>query len=201
MGAIAVYTRLLLRATVVRDEGGYELNAGQANPVLFEEFLGEMLDAGFPPVMWEPFAGPNGTPAVMELCADIGVKLISYSVRSESDDVIEADSTVVGPSMTIGGMFIHPPYFGCNPFSEKEGELSRARDEASYRAALSRTFSLGLRAMPKGGMVCVVGRRYRCSVEIRLDEWIVEDLVEVGFTLCGVMMSEPDVAIMGKVKR
>jgi len=197
-GAVTAYRRLRTRATVVRDEGGYELGAGHANPVLFEEFLGEMLEAGFPAVVWEPFSVPDGTPASFELCDDIGVELVSHSVRSGVPRVVEADSTVMGPGREIGGMFVHPPYFGCNPFSQVEGELSMAADEASYRAALSRTFSLGLAAMERGGLACVVGRRYRRVVEVKLDEWMAEDLEDVGFSLCAVMMSDPDVAILAR---
>jgi len=198
-GAVVTYRRLRLRATVVRDEGGYILAAGQVNPVLFEEFLGDMLDAGFPAVVWEPFAAPDGSSQAFDLCDDIGAEIVSFSVRSMTPRVIKADSTIQGPGKIIGGMFVHPPYFGCNPFSEAEGELSKTKDEASYRAALSRTFSLGLSAMDQGGMVCVVGRRYRRVIEVRLDEWIAEDLVDVGFTLCGTMISEPDVAIIARI--
>jgi hypothetical protein len=197
-GPVAAYRKLMRCATVVRDEGGYDLRGGQANPVLFEEFVGFVLDFGFAPVVWEPFASPGGTPGVFELCDDIGVSVVAHGIGPSLPRVIDADSTVKGPGVEIGGMYVHPPYFGGVPFSDDGRELSLASSEVSYRAALGRTFVLGMDAMREGGVACAVGRRYRVMDEVRLDEWMAEDLADVGFELCGVMLSEPDVAIVAR---
>ena len=59
--SIGTYIELRTRATIIRNAIGYDLSKAEANPVIFEEFVGDVLeDKRLPAVVWEPFAGHTG---------------------------------------------------------------------------------------------------------------------------------------------
>lgn len=184
-------------AKILRDCGGYVLECGEMNPVIFEDFLGEVLNRNVPPVIWEPFAGHTGPSKAMDLCMDIGVNLVSCDLEPYDSRIIERDSTISGPGRQIGGMLFHPPYFGTTPMSDREGELSGMSQEF-YCEALARTVEFAWTAMAPKGLVCVVCRDYRArGRRIRLDQWFLSLFIErFSFRLVEVWMSEPDIVLI-----
>lgn len=184
-------------AKILRDGGGYALERGEMNPVIFEDFVEEVLDRNIPPVIWEPFAGHTGRSKSMDLCVDVGVDLIACDLEPSDPRIIRRDSTMAGPGRQIGAMLFHPPYFGSTLMSGEDGELS-GMDESAYCAALARTIGFAWVAMATRGLVCAVCRDYRYGGErIRLDRWFLSLFVErFSFRLVEVWTSEPDIVLV-----
>jgi hypothetical protein len=191
------YMNLRRNAKVVRDEGGYRLDMGEANHVIFEDFVGELLERFPEPVIWEPFAGHTGRCKSCDFCEDIGVKLIAYDLNPTDFRVEQRDSTKYGPDERIQGVLFHPPYFGTSPMTNKLSDLSNAFGVKDYVEMLSKTISFIKEGMVMGGLVAAIGRDYRTGGErVRLDHWFLEIFTHYGFTLVEVWTSEPDVVLI-----
>ena len=91
------YREIRRSARVVGDRGGYEIGRGEMNPVIFEDFLGEVLDRDLLPVIWEPFAGHNGPHGPSELCDEVGVELVACDLQPVDDRVRCCDSSPGSP--------------------------------------------------------------------------------------------------------
>jgi len=191
------YMSLRRDARVVRDEGGYRLDMGEANHVIFEDFIGEMFERFPDPVTWEPFAGHTGRCKSQDLCDDIGIKHIAFDLEPEDFRVQQEDSTLMGPGERIHGMIFHPPYFGTATMSSHRADLSNAHQAAEYMAMLSKTIKLAYDSMVMGGLVAVICRDYRYRGErIRLDHWMMQAFESFEFKLLSVWTSEPDVVLI-----
>ena len=190
------YLQLRHVSTILRDEGGYELGSGECNPVIFQEFIGEVLDLDFPPYIWEPFAGHSGQNTNMDYCLGIGgIFLMAQDIRPSDPRVMTGDSTKEGPPNRPYGMFFHPPYFGAPCFSDSEGEISLIDDMAKYMRLLSKTITLA--NLHEGGLACAVCRAYRHGGKIvDLPMMFLEIFAESDYDLVGVWSSEPDIALI-----
>ncbi len=181
-------------ATILRDNGGYDAVFGEMNPVIFEEFMGVVLDRGLPPVIWEPFS--TGSGKFNEMVEEVGVRLVAHSLNRDSCVRI-ADSTVTGPEIEIGGMLFHPTYFGSPPLAADDRDLGCVWEKDEYKAELVKTVKLAKSCMAKDGLACAVGRDYRAWGErIRLDHWYLDLFRQADFELESVWSSEPDVALL-----
>lgn len=196
--SIADYIALRTNGMILKDVGGYDYFKGEMNPVIFDEFVGEVLDRDVSPVIWEPFAGHTGPSKAQDFAASIdGLTLVSFDLAPCDFRVVAADSTFVGPGRFVGGVLFHPPYYGSAPLSDKFGEVSLLEDEEAYRAALLKTADFVRIFLEPKGLVCAVGRYYRhAGVRIRLDEWYVELFESIGLALVSVWQSEPDVVLL-----
>jgi len=187
-------------ARVLADRGGYNLYAAGMNPLIFEEFIGEILDRDLEPVVWEPFSGPSAK-RFLDFSESVMVNLISYDLNPMDDRVMNMDSTMNGPRVSIGGILFHPPYFGSAPLSGSAGDIGRIRDMDEYKQALRSTIQLGAAMMAPSSLVCVVGRHYRFDGKpIHLDAIMGELMENEGFRLLDVWISTPDIVqIMEKL--
>lgn len=183
---------------VLRDVGGYDINKAEANPAIFEEFVGDVLENDdLPGVIWEPFAGHTGRSRTQDFAAGISLKLVSFDLAPSDERVVKSDSTITGPGSTVGGVFFHPPYFGTAPLSNDERDLSLIKSWTEYIAALKKTVRIASLVTAKGGLVCAVGRDYRHGGErIRLDLEYLKLFEGDFFEIHAVMESEPDVAMI-----
>lgn len=190
------YLQLRHVATILRDEGGYDLAVGECNPVIFQEFVGEVLDNNLPPVIWEPFAGHTGKNKNISYCLSIsGISLMAQDVAPVDQRVMTGDSTKEGPSQRPHGMFFHPPYFGTSFFSDAEEDLSRIDDLAKYMRLLTKTVMLA--NLHEGGLTCAVCRSYRHGGKIiDLPTLFLEIFSECDYDLVEMWSSEPDVALL-----
>lgn len=194
---LASYMSMRREAKVIRDEGDYRLNMGEANPVIFEEFLGEVLDRFPEPIIFEPFAGHTGRSKSMDFAQEIGVKLIAFDLDPSDFRVEQADSTKRGPDERIHGMIFHPPYYGTAAFTTNSSDLSNAISKTEYDEMLTKSIGLAHQRMLMGGLVAAIGRDYRHSGErIRLDQWMLEAFEKAGFKLIDVWFSEPDIVLI-----
>jgi len=197
MSRYSEYIALRQHAVVLGDAGDYEMAKGQTNPAIFDELVDRMFQADVLPVIWEPFAGHVGRSHSHDVCESCQMKLISYDIFPSDERVIRADSTRTGAGEPIGGMIFHPPYYGSCPLSKEKGEISLIEDREAYLDALRSVVKFSFEDMVKGGMVCVVCRRYRHGGEdIRLDEWFLDIFQEAGFILVEVWSSEPDIILV-----
>lgn len=194
------YYELRHEARVLEDHGGYSLMAGQTNPVIVRELLLMVeMDLFLPDVVWEPFAGHHGECRSQDIAKNMGVQLISQDIKPSDPRVLCADSTKVGPGTTIGGVVLHPPYYGSKLFSDVEGELSLHGRENDYWADLRRVIGLVVDHLVMHGCVAAVCRRYRYGGrEIKMDEKMNELLTDHGFELESVWMSEPDIVLVSR---
>lgn len=190
------YLQLRHVATILRDEGGYELSRGECNPVIFQEFIGELFDRDFPPYIWEPFAGHTGTSKNIAYCLSIGnIYMMAQDIVPSDMRVMTGDSTKEGPPNRPYGMFFHPPYFGSAGFSFEAGELANINDMAKYLRLLSKTIALA--NLHEGGIACVVCRSYRYDGKlIDLPLSFLEIFSECDYDLINVWSSEPDVVLI-----
>jgi len=183
-------------ATVLCDNGGYDLTKGEMNPAIVEEFVGLLLDSDLPPVVWEPFAG-TGSIRFWNDAVSVNVRWIAHNLTVNDFRFCKADSTETGPGVEIGGAVFHPTYFGSPPLAVDDRDLGHKRTKEDYIAQLSKTIELTSASMVKSGLVCAVGRDYRIGGQrIRLDCWYLELFVRAGFKLVGVWLSEPDVVMI-----
>lgn len=183
-------------ALILRDEGGYNLSAAEMNPVIFEEFIGLLLEEEtIPVVIWEPFATQAERNRFCDFAEEVEIELISQSLNPKDRRVRDADSTISGPYKDVGGILFHPPYFGAVPGGDKDVCLNDSED--SYIECL-RQVVRNSRLVP-GGLVCAVGRTYRFSgKKICLDKWYLSMFESEGFHLTAVWQSEPDVVLIFK---
>jgi len=190
------YLQLRHVATILRDEGGYDLGAGECNPVIFQEFVGELLDRNSPPYIWEPFAGHTGQSNTIGYCLSIGgIYMMSQDIHPSDSRVMTGDSTREGPPMRPYGMFFHPPYFGSSVFSEETGEMSLIDDLAKYMRLLTKTITLA--NLHEGGLVCAVCRSYRHQGKIiDLPMMFLEIFSECDYDLVEIWSSEPDLVLI-----
>jgi hypothetical protein len=192
------YLEARRKAKILRDSGGYERGKGEMNPVIFEDFVGEILERGLTPTIWEPFAGHTRRSGNMDFCEDIGVELVACDLEPVDPRVFERDSTIHGPGVPIGGVLFHPPYFGAPLMSNVDGEVSMADSKESYCRAIARTIGFSWVSMVPHALACVVCRDYRYRGQrIRLDRWLMSLFVDrFGFRLVEVWLSEPDIVII-----
>jgi hypothetical protein len=183
-------------ATILRDDGGYNLAASQMNPVIFEEFVGLILDGELPPVIWEPFAGRVAKSPFCDFAEGVGVTLLAQTLNPVDDRILAADSTVTGPQQLIGGMLFHPPYYASTP-SDNEHDVVHAREKGVYLSNLGMAIDQANQQMVRKGLACVVGRDYRIHGErIHLDIWMLELFQRQGYRLVDVWSSEPDIVLI-----
>lgn len=195
--SLSEYMKMRRESKVVRDNGGYRLDQGESNPVIFEDFVGELLERFPEPSIWEPFAGHTGRCKTCDFCDDIGVDLIAYDLDPSDFRVEERDSTKYGPEKRIQGAFFHPPYFGTHRMSNKAQDLSGVDELDEYVAQLGKTVNLIKESMVMGGLVCTVGRDYRVSGKrVRLDHLFLNIFSYYGFRLVEIWGSEPDIVLI-----
>ena len=191
------YLELRHNAMVLRDIGGYSLDRGEMNPAIFEEFLGEVVDSDVVPVIWEPFAGHTGRSRMQDFAEEAEVRLISYDLEPSDPRVIKADSTKEGPGTSLGGVLFHPPYFGSALFSGNQADLSVIKSMDDYVIALQKIVDFVKVHLVKDGLVCAVGRDYRCSGErVSLASAYLEMFGSAGMALSSVWSSEPDMILI-----
>lgn len=197
--SLGKYIEMRTKSLVLKDVGGYDIGKAEANPAIFEEFVGDVLDnESLPPVIWEPFAGHTGPSKTQDFAAGIDdLRVISFDLAPVDDRVRLADSTKMGPGTVVGGVFFHPPYFGTAPLSKDERDLSLISRWEEYIEALRKTVQIVSLVVPDRGLVCAVGRDYRHGgVRIRLDLEYLKLFEGNSFEIHGVMESEPDVAMI-----
>jgi hypothetical protein len=195
--SLSAYMSRRRDAKVVRDEGGYRLDMGEANPVVFEDFLGDILDRFPQPVIFEPFAGHTGRSKSIDFAEDIGVKMIAYDLDPSDFRVEKRDSTNEGPDERIHGMLFHPPYYGTAAMTKNNSDLSNAVTKSEYDEMLSKSIGLAYNGMVMGGLVAAICRDYRYAGErVRLDHLMLSEFEKVGFKLIDVWLSEPDVILI-----
>lgn len=194
------YIELRHKALVLRDNGGYCLGLGECNPVIFEEFVEFLFDGfqpaeeGAGPVIWEPFAGHSGKSKAQDYAFKNGVTLVSHDIAPSDPSVIRADSTLVGPGIPVGGVFMHPPYYG-SPFTRLPGELSMEMRFEAYLGRIRQTVFLAKQG--RGGLMCVVCRKYLCDrVAVDLPQAFCQLLEAEHYRLLEVWLSEPDVVLL-----
>lgn len=191
------YLKMRRDATILRDEGGYDLAASQMNPIIFEDFVGVLLDSDTLSVIWEPFAGPVEKSRFVDFAEEIGITLLSQTLHPTDKRITAADSTVTGPGRAIGGMLFHPPYYASAPLSSDERDVVRGTTKDEYMARLGAVVSQGEPWLVDNGLVCAVARDYRIHGErIRLDLWMLELFEPRGYHLLEVWTSEPDVVLI-----
>lgn len=189
-------------AFVVRDNGGYNLGAGECNPVIFEDFVSAVFDSfiereeGLGPVIWEPFAGHTGKSRTQQHASSNGITLISFDLAPSDPEVRRANSTIQGPGMQVDGVFIHPPYYG-STFTSLPGEVSSEPTLDGYVGMVRRTVDLSKQA--KGGLLCMVCRKYlHGGVVVDLPQRFDQMLREAGYGLVEVWSSEPDIILLSE---
>ena len=195
------YIELSRNPTILRDIGGYDHALGEMNPVIFEDFVGLLLDNNLTPIIWEPFSSNSTICKTQEFASSIdGLTLISYSLKPCDGRVVNADSTNEYPKgCLLGGMLLHPPYFGAMPFSNDRRDVALLDNKDEYLKSISKVVFSARQIMEKDGLACVVCRSYRSNGEnIRLDHWFLEIFESLGFTLEDVWFSEPDVVLIMK---
>ena len=152
-------------------------------------------------LIWEPFASPRGNS--FHYFWGTGVRIVAQTLGSIHPDILNGDSTVVGPpklDKLFDGVIFHPPYFGSAAQSDCSLDLSIVRSEDEYRRKIDQAARLSVERLGVGGKVCAVGRRYRFDgKEIKLDEWMIESFE--GFKVSDVWISEPDVIIIMERKK
>lgn len=196
------YLKMRREATILRDEGNYDLAASQMNPVIFEDFVGVLLDADILPAIWEPFAGPVEKSRFMDFAEEIGITLLSQTLHPVDKRIVAADSTAVGPGQAIGGMLFHPPYYASVPLSSDERDVVLGSTKEDYMARLGAVIAQGEACLIDGGLVCAVARDYRIRGDrIRLDLWMLELFEPRGYHLMDVWTSEPDVVLIFRRRR
>jgi hypothetical protein len=191
------YLEMRHNAMVLRDIGGYDLDRGEMNPAIFEEFLGEVVDSDVIPAIWEPFAGHTGNSRSQDFAQEAEVMLISYDLEPSDTRVVRADSTKCGPRESLGGVLFHPPYFGSAPLSGDEADLSVIESMDDYVISLQKTVDFVKVLLVKEGLVCAVGRDYRHGGErVSLASVYLEMFGAAGMSLLRVWLSEPDVILV-----
>jgi len=188
---------LKTKALVLKDNGGYDLSQGEMNPVIFEDFVGEVLDREVPPVIWEPFAGHTGVSKTQNFVSNIeGMELISFDLKPSDERVRQADSTMTSPGKPLGGVLFHPTYFGAR-LCDDAREVGFASSKEAYMGSLRKVAEQARKYLVPGGLICAVGRDYRTGGRrIRLDLWYLEMFEKIGMTLTNVWLSEPDVVLI-----
>lgn len=200
--SLETYVRYLRKAHNLADYGNYTLNAGEMNPEIFEHFVQTMKDKKLPLVIWEPFAGTSQKDSSewsisQDYAERAGVTLISYGLKPADKRIQIADSTQKGPNCSIGGMLFHPPYYGTIPMSDDKEDLSFIKDKAEYNKKLGKVIDNTISSMVPNGLVCAVGRDYRCNGErTRLDLLFLQLFENRGFVLKDVWISTPDVVLI-----
>lgn len=193
------YIELSRKATILREDAIYNLRLGEMNPVIFEEFVGLVLDRNLPPVIWEPFASNDVLCRTQEFADKIdGLTLISFSLKPKDPRVKNIDSTKEVPSgWLFGGVLLHPPYFRANPFSNDRRDIALLDDKLEYLGSIKSVVESAKAYLDKNGLICVVCRSYRADgKEVRLDLWLLELLEGMGFVLDAVWSSEPDIVLI-----
>ena len=186
------YNVMLLHSPMLNQDGEY---GGMSNPVIYDKFATFMkFQTEAPKIVWDAFANRFGD--CIEFFINRGIEVISHNIDPEHPSVLKRNSTICGPGKKVGGVIIHPPYFGSSPQSNKEGELSLC-PEVGYFIGLSNHVGLVVDSLDEKGYVCAVGRHYRTKGRaIRLDEWFVGKFSGLNFKLVEVWRSTPDVAIV-----
>ena len=184
-------------ATILRDEGGYSLAASQMNPVIFEEFVGVVLEEEGEPVIWEPFAGRVGRSWFLDFAEEIGIQLLSQTLNPIDSRIVAADSTVTGPDRDIGGVLFHPPYYASAPALDNPRDVVLNMHRANYLRSLGMVMDQAETRIAHGGLVCAIARDYRIHGErIHLDLWMLELFEKRGYCLEDVWSSEPDIVLI-----
>lgn len=196
------YLHFLRKAPELDSFGDYALNAGEMNPVIFEDFVAEIVKRKLPRVIWEPFAGTSFTgSSVVSLSQNYaekqGVRLISFGLNPADSRIMQVDSTEHGPGTTIGGILFHPPYYGSAPMSPDTRDLSLVKDKAEYLRKLGVVVDNAIPNMVPDSLACVVGRAYRVVGQVmRLELMLLQLFENRGFVLVNVWKSEPDIILI-----
>ena len=190
------YRELRHRADIIVDNGGFILRHGEMNPHIVNRFI-DRLERQDAKDVWEPFANPDGrTFAAFE---EAEISLVATSLMQGHLKITEMDATRRAPDGNFDGILFHPPYFGSSRFTTEERDLSNM-DRDDWMDGMNRTANFASKRLRKGGLVCVVGRRYRYGgEEMRLDEWMIEAFS--GMDPEEVWRSEPDIVIILRNKK
>ena len=190
------YLYLRRNAILIPDEGGFNLNLSQMNPLIFEKFLSLLVSRDLLRVVWEPFAGTISSCINRDLASKKSVELLDRTLNPENSGVKEADSTVTGPCNSIGGMLFHPPYFASSSSNDPR-DIAISTNKDNYVNKLHDVVYLANNAMVKGGLVCSVGRDYRRrGMRANLPEWYIPIFEEKRYVLKDVWISEPDIILI-----
>jgi len=195
--SLDAYCKLKKTAHVVPCDNNYNRYRGEMNPEIARTFF-QILDGSFTfPVVWEPFAGSSERSLAQDYARAEKVELISYDLAPKDSRIKKRDSMMSGPAKTINGLLFHPPYFGTQPFSKDDRDLSLHQNIDSYRQSLRVVISRASQKMEEDGFVCAVGRDYRVNGKrVRLDVIFLELVQEAGFTLMEVWSSIPDMVLL-----
>ena len=191
------YLNMRRNATILRDDGDYNLAAAQMNPVIFEEFVGFLLESELPPVVWEPFAGQIPKSPFLDFAEGVDVTLLAQTLNPVDSRILAADSMVTGPIQTIGGMLFHPPYYASAPMSQDSRDVVLRADRDKYIRRLQAVSTRADARMAPHGLVCAIGRDYRMNGKrVHLDLWLLEMFRNRGYSLVDVWSSEPDIVLI-----
>lgn len=189
------YLDMRRSATILRDEGDYNLAACEMNPVIFEEFVGIVLESQLPPVIWEPFAGHMPRSRNYDFADEVGITLLAQTLNPKDSRIKAADSMVTGPDRAIGGVLFHPPYFGASTSDKRD--VANAVAQERYMRNLQAVATRADTRMARNGLACVVGRDYRArGMRVRLDKWLLEMFEDRRYVLEDVWSSEPDIVLI-----
>lgn len=192
------YRDLRHKAEILPDNGNYDLSLGEMNPAICQRFS-ELLADEEATSAWEPFANPDGR--TFKYFREAGISLFATSLKSDNPAITEVDATFYRPQFNYQGVLFHPPYFGSKPFTNDPRDMSHISDDENWKMRLQSAVDIVLARLVSEGVVCAVGRRYRHGgKEIRLDEWLVSAFGDA-MEPTEVWMSEPDVAIILRLKK
>jgi hypothetical protein len=204
MSVLDRFVELRNGAVDLPDVGDYALSAWEMNPAVFARLLEVVKTRRLVPEIWEQFASLESAEKFWAMAFEARVSLYSWGLAPAEGGMrgyLTEDSTMDWPrfetAVGIGGVLMHPPYFGSVAMSEDSGDLSAVKDVDEYRRRLWAAFRTASRALQDGGVLCAVGRRYRFGgCEVLLDEWMAEAAESVGFVLEEVWRSCPDVVLL-----
>lgn len=187
------YVKKVKDASILADEGGYNLYQGEMNPKILDAFLEKFSSSK---VLWEPFAGHTRPNWTIERCSQYGHCLVAYDIHPCDSRVIQADSTCTGPPEQVDGVLFHPPYFTTDPMSGYPNEIATCPTLLTYLRALDSAVQVTSDFLKVGGIVCLVGRSIHLFSEwINVDWYMTDIFLKRKFWLSSIIKSTPDVVV------
>lgn len=210
MTLIEQYREARRSPEVIRDNGDYNLLAGEMNPEIYRRFAKHASDMGVGRA-FEPFAAPDGRG--FQYFLNEGIDFVAYSLEPADRRVNSRDSTkepVDDELRPVGAVVLHPPYYGSAPLSRDSRELSLVESKDEWQKYITRAAENIIDSMTSHGCICIIGRRYRYHGEnIRLEEWMLnafDDVIDKrtshkdAVEIYDVWLSTPDVVVILNVR-
>ena len=186
------YRRMRHKASVLPDNGDYDLNRYQANPEIYRAFACFLRARKGFCALWEPFGNPNGIS--IDILSEFGLHLVVYSLQSNHRDVIVANACEQFPEFMVDGIIFHPPYYGSSLQSDSEHDVSRANSFQDWKSNINDVVENCHSVLRKNGYCCVIGRRYRYQGQL-VD--IADALIDLfQLEIENVWISTPDVCVI-----